>query len=59
MTTVDSTKNKSECVEHERAYAASRQMAAIHFKEILGDSLIDWKKIQGEHVIIELESCLK
>lgn len=51
---------------NERAHASSRQMVAIHFKEILGESLIDWKKIQGEHVIIGLEkniigieSCLK
>lgn len=40
---------------NERTHAASRQMAVIHLKEILGDSLIDWKKIQGEHVIIRLE----
>lgn len=39
---------------HESGYTASRQVAIIHFKEILRDSLIAWRKTQKDHVIIGL-----
>lgn len=37
----------------------NRQVAHIHVKEILRDSLISWEETQWDQVIIELESCLK